>query len=68
MSPLSPDRWQALSPYLDQALAMTDDARAAWLTSLGEQDPALAAQLGALLDEHRVWRRRVFWRRGDSRP
>ncbi|MGB7744657.1 MAG: serine/threonine-protein kinase, partial [Terracidiphilus sp.] len=54
MSALSPDQWQALSPYLDQALAMTDDARAAWLSSLHEQDPALAAQLGALLDEHRV--------------
>ncbi len=54
MSTLGPDQWQALSPYLDQALAMTDDARAAWLSSLGEQDPALAAQLGALLDEHRV--------------
>jgi serine/threonine-protein kinase len=33
---------------------MTDDARAAWLSTLGEQDPALAAQLSALLDEHRV--------------
>jgi serine/threonine protein kinase len=54
MSTLSPDQWQALSPYLDQALAMTDDARAAWLSSLGEHDPELAAQLGALLDEHRV--------------
>src|SRR5580698_914810 len=54
MSTLSPDQWQALSPYLDQALAMTDDERAAWLSQLGVQDPALAAQLGALLDEHRV--------------
>jgi serine/threonine protein kinase/tetratricopeptide (TPR) repeat protein len=54
MSTLSPDQWQALSPYLDQALAMTDDERAAWLCQLGEQDPALAAQLGTLLDEHRV--------------
>jgi serine/threonine protein kinase/tetratricopeptide (TPR) repeat protein len=54
MSTLSPDQWKALSPYLDQALAMNDDVRAAWLSSLGEQDPALAAQLGALLDEHRV--------------
>jgi serine/threonine protein kinase len=54
MSTLSPDQWQALSPYLDQALALSDDARAAWLSSLREQDPALAAQLGALLDEHRV--------------
>ena len=54
MSTLSPDQWQALSPYLDQALAMTDDERAAWLSQLGEQDPALATQLGALLDEHQV--------------
>jgi serine/threonine-protein kinase len=54
MSTLSPDQWQALSPYLDQALALTGDERAAWLSSLREQDPALAAQLVALLDEHRV--------------
>src|SRR6202453_5082830 len=54
MSTLSPDQWQALSPYLDQALAMTDDERGAWLSSLGEQDPALAAQLVQLLSEHRL--------------
>jgi len=64
MSTLSPDQWQALSPYLDQALAMTDDARAAWLSSLGEQDPALAAQLGALLDEHRVLAQEGFLENG----
>ena len=54
MSKLSPDQWQALSPYLDRALAMTDDERGAWLSSLGEQDAALASQLAALLSEHRV--------------
>ncbi len=54
MSTLSPEQWQLLSPYLDQALAMSDDERAAWLRSLGEQNPSLAAQLVALLDEHRV--------------
>ncbi|MGD0567385.1 MAG: serine/threonine-protein kinase [Candidatus Sulfotelmatobacter sp.] len=54
MSTLSPDQWQALSPYLDQALAMTDDERAPWLAALSAQDPALAAQLAALLDEHRA--------------
>jgi len=64
MSTLSPDQWQALSPYLDQALAMTDDARAAWLSSLGEQDPALAAQLLALLDEHRVLAQEGFLENG----
>jgi serine/threonine protein kinase/tetratricopeptide (TPR) repeat protein len=54
MSTLSPDQWRALSPYLDQALAMTDDERSAWLSSVGDQDPALATQLESLLDEHRV--------------
>ncbi|HLB92922.1 MAG TPA: serine/threonine-protein kinase, partial [Terriglobales bacterium] len=54
MSTLSPDQWQVLSPYLDRALAMTDDERAAWLSSLAERDPALASQLAELLSEHRV--------------
>ena len=53
MSTLSPEQWQVLSPYLDQVLAMTDDERAAWLISLGEQNPTLAEQLRALIDEHR---------------
>jgi len=64
MSTLSPDQWQALSPYLDQALALTDDERAAWLASLGEQNPALAAQLRALLDEHRVLAQEGFLEKG----
>jgi len=54
MSTLSPDQWQALSPYLDQALAMSDDERPAWLSELYEREPALATQLRALLDEHRI--------------
>jgi len=64
MSTLSPDQWQALSPYLDQALAMTDDERATWLSSLGEQDPALADQLAALLDEHRMLAQEGFLEKG----
>src|SRR3984885_7630088 len=54
MSTLSPDEWQVLSPYLDRALAMTDEERGEWLSSLRERDPALAAQLAELLSEHRV--------------
>jgi tetratricopeptide (TPR) repeat protein len=64
MLKLSPDQWQVLSPYLDQALAMTGDVRAAWLSSLGEQDPALAAQLRELLDEHRVLVEQEFLENG----
>jgi serine/threonine-protein kinase len=39
---------------VDQALALTDEERAAWLSSLAEQDPALVAQLRSLLDEQRA--------------
>jgi len=64
MSILSSEQWQLLSPYLDQALAMTDGEREAWLASLGEQNPALAAHLRALLDEHRVLAREGFLEEG----
>jgi len=64
MSTLKPDEWQALSPYLDQALAISEDERAAWLSSLAEQNPALAAQLVALLDEQRVLAQEGFLEKG----
>src|SRR5258708_7020418 len=64
MSTLSPDEWKVLSPYLDQALALSEDERTAWLLSLGEQNPALAAQLVVLLDEHRVLVKEGFLEHG----
>ena len=54
MQTLDPDWWQGVTPYLDQALEMPEEERAAWLASLGERDPALATELRALLDEHRA--------------
>jgi eukaryotic-like serine/threonine-protein kinase len=54
MPTLSPDEWQAISPYLDQALAMSEDERAALLQSLGERSPTLVARLKDLLDDHRA--------------
>jgi serine/threonine protein kinase len=64
MRTLSPERWQIVSPYLDQALAMTDDAQAVWLSSLGQQNPELAAELAALLDEHRMLAQEGFLEKG----
>jgi serine/threonine protein kinase len=64
MSTLSPDQWQALSPYLDEALAMTEDVRMAWLARLRERDPALAAQLETLLNEHRALAQEGFLENG----
>lgn len=64
MPTLSPEEWQFLSPYLDQALAISEDERAAWLSSLDGQNPALVAQLRALLDEHRVLEQEGFLEKG----
>jgi serine/threonine protein kinase len=64
MRTLSPERWQIISPYLDQALAMTDDAQAEWLSSLRQQNPELAAELAALLDEHRMLSQEGFLEKG----
>jgi hypothetical protein len=38
MATLDPDQWQALSPYLDEALAMTEKERSLWLSSLRSQN------------------------------
>jgi serine/threonine protein kinase len=54
MSTLSPDQWQALSPYLDEALAMTDEERWIWLSSQRTQNPDLVEQLEELLHSHRA--------------
>lgn len=51
MSPLSPDQWQRLSPYLDEALTLSDEDRVRWLESLQTRDPALARQVQQLLKE-----------------
>jgi eukaryotic-like serine/threonine-protein kinase len=61
---LGPERWQIVSPYLDQALAMTDDAQAAWLSWLRQQNPELAAELTASLDEHRMLVQEGFLEKG----
>jgi len=52
MPTLNPDQWRALAPYLDQALEMDPQQRAAFLATLRAQDPALAAQLASLVEEH----------------
>ncbi len=53
MSTFTPEQWRALSPYLDQALEMSEDERTSWLASIREHDPDLGAQLAALLEEHK---------------
>ena len=46
------DRWQVLSPYLDEALGVPEEQRAAWLGALRSQAPSVADEIGSLLEEH----------------
>jgi serine/threonine protein kinase len=43
------DRWQSLSHHLDLVLDVEEEERAAWIKSLAERDPELAAELAATL-------------------
>jgi serine/threonine-protein kinase len=49
---LNPERWRALSPYLDEVLAMPEDLRPAWVATVSARDAALGADLESLLAEH----------------
>jgi eukaryotic-like serine/threonine-protein kinase len=68
MSIPGPDDWQAVSPYLDQALGMRDAERTPWLASLHETNPELAATLQELLEEHRALDREGFLDQEPARP
>jgi len=54
MPPINADRWRVLSPYLDEALEIAPDERAGWLIAIETRDPALAADLRAMLAEHQI--------------
>lgn len=54
MLTLDPEQWQALSPYIDEALGLTEGQRGRWLESLRAEKPEIASQLEPLLEEHRV--------------
>jgi serine/threonine-protein kinase len=64
MSGFSPERWRALSPHLDRALEMTEHDRGVWLHSLRAEDPTLAAELTALLEERNLLERERFLAEG----
>ena len=60
------DRWQAVSPLLDVALELSGDARAAWLASLREKDPARADEIDAFLEEARALDQKGFLAQGPA--
>jgi serine/threonine-protein kinase len=54
-TPLDPERWQAVEPFLDRALAFpTDEARSEWLAQLQAEQPDVADELRSLLSIHRA--------------
>ena len=68
MSKKRRDRWPILSPHLDRALELDQDERAAWLRSLHEEDPTLAAELATLLEEHHALARERFLENTEAPP
>jgi serine/threonine protein kinase/Tfp pilus assembly protein PilF len=49
---LTTERWLTLNQYLDEALEIRTEERAAWLAPIAARDAALAADLQRLLNEH----------------
>ena len=57
---MSPELWRQLSPYLDQALAIEESEREAWLEDLHGRHPELTVHLRDLLREHRLLAQEQF--------
>jgi serine/threonine protein kinase len=61
------ERWRLLGPYLDRALDLIDESeRESWLASLGDREPAVAAELRVLLEQHRIAEREGYLEHGAS--
>jgi hypothetical protein len=54
MSLFDLSRWREISPYLDQVLDCESEARAVWLEKLRTENPAMAADIEALLAEQQA--------------
>jgi eukaryotic-like serine/threonine-protein kinase len=65
---LNPQRWQEVSPYLDQVLSLPESERRAWLESFRIQRPDLAGLLQELLEEHRALAQEKFLERPAIAP
>jgi serine/threonine-protein kinase len=60
MDKVDPQRWQRLSPLLDELLDLEGAARAARLAQLRADDPALADELSGLLAQETAMEREAF--------
>ena len=60
MSTISKDRWQEISPYLDEALSLPEEERAEWVATFHREKPELGRLLEELLQEHGTLRDEAF--------
>jgi serine/threonine protein kinase len=68
MFKLDPDRWKEISPYLDQALSLSNEERRVCLASLRAARPDLADLLEKLLEEEHALDRERFLEHEPPRP
>ena len=68
MSPLSPEQWQLLSPYLDRALTMSEEECVLWLQSLRSEKPEIADKVRRLLDDRRSASKQGYLERNPALP
>ena len=63
MSTLDPERWQEISPYLNQLLALPEYERSTWVETFRGQRPDLANLLQELFEEHSALAKEHFLER-----
>jgi serine/threonine protein kinase len=68
MSALTPEQWQEISPYLDDALSLSEQERADWLSDFHTQRPDIANLLEELLEEHGALSQEHFLENPPQRP
>ena len=59
MSTLNPQLWHEISPYLDEALSLPEEERAAWLESFRARRPELVAIVRDLLEVQQIQSRTI---------
>jgi serine/threonine-protein kinase len=68
MDTINPEQWRRVSPYLDKALTLAEDDRAAWLEGLRQEHPDIAEYVKELLDQHRAAEKSRFLEQGPTVP
>src|SRR5215468_9388936 len=68
MTPLRPDQWQVLSPYLDEALNLSSEDRTSWLEALRAKNHEIAEQIEELLNAERTIEREAYLENGPVLP